>query len=218
MPALLNAKAPERGGARKHGDANGPRWLRQVREQWAGRVNQALERAGHGARVDHRRLADRAVEAADAGDMEKAAALAREPNVHLGPAALQGVERMATGREPPRKLEQALRIEERNAVLPGLAAEEKHLRGDLDRLESESKKAQFDLGKARYAAARARHVGPVATYEPDLGLHFYTGRDGQMTITGDGERVRQAMRPAPEPSRPKPPERGPERDDSGWSR
>ena len=212
-----NAKAPERGGARKHGDANGPRWLRQVREQWAGRVNQALERDGHGARVDHRTLAVRALEAADAGDMEKAAALAREPNVHLGPAALESVERMAQGREPPRKLEQALRIEERNAKLPGLASEEQHLRGDLERLKSESKRLLFDLGKARHVAALARHGRPVSTYEPDIGFHFVTGRYGRMVMTGSWERARQLMRPAPEPTRPKPPERGPERD-SGPSR
>lgn len=212
-----NAQAPERGGARKHGDANGPRWLRQVREQWAGRVNQALEREGHETRVDHRSLAVRSVEAADAGDMEKAAALAREPNVHLGPAALQSVERMATGREPMRKVEQALRIEERNAVLPGLAAEKRNLRSDLERLESESKRVRFDLGMARHEAARQLLGRPVATYEPDLGLHFVTGRSGGVSITGDAEKARQAMRPAPEPTRPKPPERGPERG-GGWSR
>ena len=207
-----NAKAPERGGARKHGDANGPRWLRQVREQWAGRVNQALEREGHDARVDHRTLAVRAVEAADAGDMEKAGALAREPNVHLGPAALQSVERMAAGREPMQKVEQALRIEERNAVLPGLAAEAKNLRGDLERLESGSKRLRFDLGRARHAVARERQGGQVATYEPDLGLYFVTGRDGRTTITGDGEKARQALQPAPDrPKAPERAERGPER-------
>ncbi len=212
-----NAKAPERGGARKHGDANGPRWLHQVREQWAGRVNQALERAGHEARVDHRMLAVRALEAADAGDMEKAAALAREPNIHLGPAALESVERMARGQKPMRKVEQALQIEERNGVLSGLAAEEKNLGGDLERLKRETTRVRFKVGGARHAAALARgRGGRVATYEPDLGLYFVTGRDGRMTITGE-ERARQLMRPAPEPTRPKPPERGPDRD-SGPSR
>ncbi len=56
----------------------------------------------------------------------------------------------------------------------------------------------------------------MATYEPDLGLYFVTGRDGRMVMTGE-ERARQLMRPTPEPTRLKPPERGPERD-SGWSR
>ena len=45
---------------------------RGVREQWAARVNEALAREGHEARVDHRSLAVRAKEALDRGDVEKA--------------------------------------------------------------------------------------------------------------------------------------------------
>ena len=205
-----NAKAPEKGGARKHGQANGPRWLCQVREQWADRANQALERGGHEGRVDHRSLAVRAVEAADAGDMATAEKLLRAPNVHLGPAGMQAAERMATGKEPPQTVVRALQIEERNAVLPDLAAEEKSLRRDLKRLEDEDKDLRWDLGRARHAAAREMRGGPVATFEPDLGLYFVTGRDGKTSMTGDAEKVLQAMR-GPEPARPKTPQRGPER-------
>ena len=43
-----NSKEPARGGARKSSAANSRDWLPGFREQWAGRVNDALARAGRG--------------------------------------------------------------------------------------------------------------------------------------------------------------------------
>jgi hypothetical protein len=65
-----NAKAPERGGCRK--DSMGTRErLQTLRQSWAELTNQALERYGQSARVDHHRYRERGIE--------------REPEKHLGP-------------------------------------------------------------------------------------------------------------------------------------
>ena len=48
-------------------------------------ANAALERAGRGERIDHRSLAERRDVAERSGDLQQAAELSREPNVHLGP-------------------------------------------------------------------------------------------------------------------------------------
>ena len=71
-----NAKAPEKGGARK---------------------SRALERAGRGERIDHRSLAERRDEAYRAGELERAAQLSREPNVHLGPERYRAIRGGARG-------------------------------------------------------------------------------------------------------------------------
>ena len=66
-----NAAAPERGGARKTEALKPKAWLEEARAAWAAQTNQALERAGHAVRIDHRSLAAQGVE--------------RLPGVHLGP-------------------------------------------------------------------------------------------------------------------------------------
>lgn len=81
-----NGKAPERGGARKVSTSS-KEWLQGTREAWAEHANRALARAGSEERVDHRSLSDRAEEAREAGDLEQAADLGREPGKHLGPGA-----------------------------------------------------------------------------------------------------------------------------------
>ena len=80
-----NAKAPEKGGARKSRAAKAGDWLDKTRQVWEQTANRALERAGRGERIDCRSLAERRHEAYRAGDLERAAQLSREPNVHLGP-------------------------------------------------------------------------------------------------------------------------------------
>ena len=81
-----NGKAPERGGARKC-PTSSKEWLKSTREAWAEHANRALARAGSTERIDHRSLSDRAEEAREAGDLERAAELSREPGRHLGPGA-----------------------------------------------------------------------------------------------------------------------------------
>ena len=71
-----NGKAPEQGGARKVSTSS-KEWLQSTREAWAEHANRALARAGSRERIDHRSLSDRAEEAREAGDLEKAAELSR---------------------------------------------------------------------------------------------------------------------------------------------
>ena len=84
-----NAQTPEQGGARKTRALLPRDWLTDTREAWATEVNRTLERHDLRERVDHRSLAVRATEAYTRGDFDAAAALSREPGVHLGPAALR---------------------------------------------------------------------------------------------------------------------------------
>lgn len=58
--------------------------LREWRALWAQRQNEALGRAGHEDRVDHRTLKVQHQDALRRGDRKKAALLDREPEIHLG--------------------------------------------------------------------------------------------------------------------------------------
>ena len=80
-----NAKAPEKGGARKSRAAKAGDWLEKTRQAWEQTANRALEQAGREARIDHRSLADRRDAAERTGELDRAAELSREPNIHLGP-------------------------------------------------------------------------------------------------------------------------------------
>ena len=82
-----NPKAPAQGGARKSRAAKAGDWLDTTRQAWEQTANRALAQAGREERVDGRSLADRRDAAHREGDLdlERAAALSREPNVHLGP-------------------------------------------------------------------------------------------------------------------------------------
>ena len=136
-----NAKAPERGGARKSKAGDARDWIPSIRERWAGRCNEALARAGHRERVDHRSLAARAVEAFEAGDEERGMALSREPNVHLGPAAVMSIERVVQGEAPPRALEAAREVvwrnDDRAVAWSALERELRGLRRELAALRTE---------------------------------------------------------------------------------
>ena len=106
-----NRQAPEKGGARKSREAKAGDWLEKTRKAWEQEANRALERAGRSERIDGRSLADLRDEAHRAGDLERAAELSREPNVHLGP------ERYRTSRGGASEtVKQAGRVERRSAV------------------------------------------------------------------------------------------------------
>ena len=68
-----------RAGAAKAGD-----WLDTTRQAWEQTANRALEQAGRAERIDGRSLPDRRDAAHREGDLERAAELSREPNVHRG--------------------------------------------------------------------------------------------------------------------------------------
>ena len=109
-----NGKAPEQGGARKVSTSS-KEWLQNTREAWADHANRALARAGSVERVDHRSLSDRAEEAREAGDLEKAAELGREPGKHLGPgAAIEAKFQLGERGDRSSAVAEAGEIEERN--------------------------------------------------------------------------------------------------------
>ena len=107
-----NGKAPETGGARKSRSAKAGDWLENTRKAWEQTANQALERAGREERIDGRSLAERRAEAYRIGDLERAAELSREPNVHLGPSR----HREGSGAAVQEKLQKAERVERENAA------------------------------------------------------------------------------------------------------
>ena len=85
VQALQREGPGERGGRGSHGRPRpGTGWRRPVR-RGSKTANRALERAGRAERIDGCSLADLRDEAHRAGDLERAAELSREPNVHLGP-------------------------------------------------------------------------------------------------------------------------------------
>ena len=115
-----NAAAPDQGGARKT-EALKPRaWLDATREDWAEQTNQALERAGHAIRIDHRSYAEQGIE--------------RLPGVHLGPDVLameaQGIE-TEQGAEARRRAQV-------NAQLAALTAHNRRSRSMSERDQSQS--------------------------------------------------------------------------------
>ena len=70
-----NPDHPARGGARKTTALRPRAWLDTTREAWAAQTNQALERAGHAIRIDHRSYAEQGI-------------TDRLPGIHIGPNVL----------------------------------------------------------------------------------------------------------------------------------
>ena len=124
-----NAKAPEKGGARKSRAAKAGDWLEKTRKAWEQTANRALERAGRAERIDGRSLAELRDEAERSGDLERAADFSREPNVHLGPERYRTIRGGAS-----ETVQQAGRVERRNAADRG---ERDADRRQVERLERE---------------------------------------------------------------------------------
>ena len=143
-----NGKAPETGGARKSRAAKAGDWLDKTREAWEQTANQALERAGREERIDGRSLAERRDEAYRSGDLERAAELSREPNVHLGPSR----HREGSGAAVEEKLQKAERVERGNAAN---AAERDADRQEVARIEGEIRRAEARLKETYDRVRRA---------------------------------------------------------------
>ena len=141
-----NAKAPEKGGTQKSRAAMPQAWLEDTRKAWARGANAALERAGRGERIDHRSLAERRDVAERSGDLQQAAELSREPNVHLGPEryrAMRGGESATVQR--------AGRVDQVNAADRGERATDSR---QVERLERETAGIEARL-KETYDRVRA---------------------------------------------------------------
>ena len=144
-----NAADPEQGGARKTRALYPKAWLEETREAWAEQTNQALERAGHVIRIDHRSLEAQGIE--------------RLPSLHLGPtvAAME-----ARGIETERGAE-ARRRAQVNAQLAGLTAQQEEPEYERARPEREPGRAGAereggDVGAraSGLAAGGGRERGP----------------------------------------------------------
>ena len=124
-----NPKAPAQGGARKSRAAKAGDWLDTTRQAWEQTANRALEQAGREERIDGRSLADRRDAAHHEGDLERAAELSREPNVHRGPGQYLDKRGRASA-----TVSQAARVQQRTATA---RAERDADRRQVERLERE---------------------------------------------------------------------------------
>ena len=97
------------GFGKKEREWNSKERLEGWRESWADQANRALDRAGQSERIDHRTLEAQRDAALEKGDLEAAARLDREPQVHLGKAAYLEARGIETDRGS-----RAVEIAERN--------------------------------------------------------------------------------------------------------
>lgn len=74
------------------------------RSEWAMACNSSLERAGQQVRVDHRTLVAQRDEALQRKDRARAAALNRQPEIHVGPKARQAVRHQRPPVSRPREV------------------------------------------------------------------------------------------------------------------
>lgn len=133
---------PSTGGAKKSIALSPRSWLVDVRQEWEKSANRALERAGHGSRIDCRTL--------------KAQGIDREPTTHLGPAAA-AMERKCgvtdRGQEHRASVEQG-----RQEQLEAAQAEAKYINSGMEnararleawQAEQAEKKRQAELEQSR---------------------------------------------------------------------
>ena len=130
----------------KERDWNRKELLSEWREAWARDTNQALERAGHRARIDHRSLAEQHQEALGKGHYEKAERLDRDPEPHYGKGAWMAAR---TG-EPNERTERGAAVKKINQ---GYEAEREQGRGWIRQCQREIERLVWQ------AAERVRDVG-----------------------------------------------------------
>ena len=89
-----NAKAPEKGGARKSMTTRPKDWLEKTRKEWADQANQALQRVGSRERIHEGTLDQQYRDALESGDELAAKRLKDQvPGVHIGPHNVARAER-----------------------------------------------------------------------------------------------------------------------------
>lgn len=152
-------KEREKGGARKTEALKSKDWLLEARAEWQAMANQALEKAGHESRIDHRTL--------------KAQGIDREPTKHRGPALnamlrsgklkLEEVKKNLKPTKDKEKmktyLRQALRLKELiNAGMAGSNKEfnEEKIRQEMERRAQEERKFRLEDADRLKAEALAK--------------------------------------------------------------
>ena len=163
-----NAAAPEKGGARKSRAGSARDWMDKTREAWEREANGALERAGYGERIDHRSLAERRDVAERSGDLQQAAELSREPNVHLGPQALGELPGRAGSfvhqkAERVEKNNQAM-VEERDGPIKKIEERIAWLSREIEQVKKAILKVKDLIQNRLKNAARAEQAWPREKY------------------------------------------------------
>ena len=168
-----NAAEPEHGGARKTRALYPKAWLEETREAWAEQTNQALERAGHAIRIDHRSLEAQGIE--------------RLPSLHLGPtvAAME-----ARGIETERGAE-ARRREQVNEQLAALTTQQEE--GEYERATRTESERGVDGPAPGIDESPARDRGPTPGRGSRAGRGAEAGR-----AAGDDVGLPDAGRPGPD--------------------
>ena len=188
-----NRQAPEKGGARKSRAAKAGDWLDKTRKAWEQTANRALERAGHGERIDRRSLAERRDEAYRSGDLEQAAELSREPNVHLGPERYRESRGGASA-----TVQQAARVDrmttadrgERDADSGQVERLEREIAGVEARLKETYDRVRTTIDERIRQAGRAIRAGTEAAGRAGRALGRAGARIGRAIRRG-GETVRR---------------------------
>ena len=108
--------------------------IAEVREIWADRVNEHLERAGQEERVDHRSLADQREDAERNNEPERAAELDREPQIKLGWKVVQ----MERRGEPSDRADEFHKGKEHNEERRGVVIDISNFRDQLAEREGEA--------------------------------------------------------------------------------
>jgi len=106
---LTMRRIKRKGFGKKERAWNGKERLEGWRESWRDHANRALDRSGRSERIDHRTLEAQRDAALGRGDLEAAARLDREPQVHLGKAAYMEARGVETDRGS-----RAVKIAQRN--------------------------------------------------------------------------------------------------------
>jgi hypothetical protein len=135
--AVGKGKKPSDGGASKTDQLKPKQWLEDTRALWATMCNQALQEAGHQARIDHRSLAAQCVD--------------RAPQIHLGPAAF-GLE-LRTGQASRRRLEREKQAAEDLAVSQALTKVVAQAQADADAAMEQARRMQQTLRAMELATA-----------------------------------------------------------------
>jgi hypothetical protein len=179
--------------------------IEEIRALWAGQVNQALERAGRGERIDHRSHARQ-----DAARGQDARDRASAPGVHLGPAAT-AIERQAVRNRVRGLPENATTMQRHRAG---------RFQGDSRRgaYDQERKADHLAIATARHAVREAEsdHKALVTTAAELEQARQAKAEAARQKPDQFRERVQAAARKAQEakavksPATPEQPQRAPE--------
>lgn len=152
------------GFGQKNRSWNDKALLQNWREAWEVQTNQALERAGHSVRIDHRTLAEQGIE--------------RIPQIHIGPKVPEmerrGIKTDIGG--------QALAIETKNEAIAALQSDLEALRNERNHEAPASPERGADRGRTGTAGSELGDTG-----RPSTGQHQEHG-SGQLAA---GPRVEQ---------------------------